>query len=130
MTKSKRTYYRYSNCFKEKVVHEVSSGSSISWLCVKYGIRGTNTIQRWIKKFGREELLNTVVRIQMKGETDEIKRLREENRRLKEALADATLVRNALESLVEVANIHYQTDLKKNFGSQRSGTVRKRKERE
>jgi hypothetical protein len=32
----------------------------------------------------------------MKGEIDEIKRLRDENRRLKEALADATLARNAL----------------------------------
>jgi hypothetical protein len=63
----------------------------------------------------------------MKGETEEIKRLREENRRLKEALADATLVRNALESLVEVANEHYQTDIKKNFGSQRPVAAGKRK---
>ncbi|MDR3268546.1 MAG: transposase, partial [Tannerella sp.] len=83
MTKSKRMYYRYSNCFKEKVVQEVSSGSSISSVSLKYGIRGAGTIQGWIKKFGREELLNTVVRIQMKGEMEEIKRLREENRRLK-----------------------------------------------
>jgi transposase-like protein len=121
-------YYRYSNCFKEKVVQEVSSGSSISSVSLKYGIRGAGTVQGWIKKFGREELLNTVVRIQMKGEMDEIRRLREENRRLKEALADATLVRNALESLVEVANEHYRTDLKKNFGSQRSVAVGRRKE--
>ncbi|MDR3268552.1 MAG: hypothetical protein LBT83_05755, partial [Tannerella sp.] len=64
MTKSKRMYYRYSNCFKEKVVQEVSSGSSISSVSLKYGIRGAGTIQGRIKKFGREELLNTVVRIQ------------------------------------------------------------------
>jgi hypothetical protein len=64
----------------------------------------------------------------MKGETDGIKRLREENCRLKEALADATLVRNALESLMEVANEHYQTDFKKNFGSQRPVAAGKRRE--
>jgi transposase-like protein len=128
MTKSSRTYYRYSNCFKEKVVQEVSSGSSISSVRLKYGICGANTVQGWIKKFGREELLNTVVKIEMKGETDGIKRLRDENRRLKEALADATLARNALESLVAVADIHYQTDLKKNFGTQRSVTAGRRKE--
>jgi transposase-like protein len=81
MTKSKRTYYRYSNCFKEKVVREVSSGSGISSASLKYGIRGAGTVQGRIKKFGQEELLNTAVRIRMKGETDGIGRLREENRR-------------------------------------------------
>ncbi|MDR1340300.1 MAG: transposase [Prevotellaceae bacterium] len=48
-------------CFKEKIVAEVSSGSSISEVCRRYGINGTNTVQTRIKKLGQDELLNTVV---------------------------------------------------------------------
>jgi len=29
-----RTFYHYSECFKEKVVQEVSAGSSISAVCL------------------------------------------------------------------------------------------------
>jgi transposase-like protein len=68
-----RTYNRYSICFKEKVVQEVSSGSSISEVSRRYGITGGSTVKNWIKKFGREELLNKVVRIEMKGEQDRLK---------------------------------------------------------
>ena len=48
-TKSKKsasqTFYRYSECFKEKVVQEVSAGSSISAVCRRYDIK--NIICWW-----------------------------------------------------------------------------------
>jgi transposase InsO family protein len=46
-------------------------------------------------------------------EKDLIKHLEEENSRLKIALAESQLARHALESLVEVIDEHYQTDVKK-----------------
>jgi hypothetical protein len=52
-----------------------------------------------------------------------IKQLEEENSRLKIALAESQLVRHALESLIEVVDEHYQTDVKKNFGCQPSQAV-------
>jgi transposase-like protein len=116
MSKIQKTVYRYSSCFKEKVVQEVSSGSSISEVCRRYDIKGGSTVQYWIKKFGRPELLNTVIRVKMRSEEDKIKQLEAENKRLKIALADSVLVRDVLETLIEVADEHYQTDLKKNFG--------------
>ena len=116
MSKIQKTVYLYSSCFKGKVVQEVSSGSSISEVCRRYDIKGGSTVQYWIKKFGRSELLNTVIRVKMRSEEDKIKQLEAENQRLKIALADAVLVRDVLETLIEVADEHYQTDLKKNFG--------------
>jgi hypothetical protein len=65
MPKSVKTYNRYSICFKEKVVQEVSEGLSISEVSRRYGIKGGATVQSWLKKFGRTELLNKVVRIGM-----------------------------------------------------------------
>jgi transposase-like protein len=116
MSKVQRTFIRYSNCFKEKVVQEISSGSSISSVCRKYDIKGGATVQGWIKKFGRKELLNTVIRVKMRSEDDKIKQLESENKCLKIALADATLAKDVLETLIEVVDEHYQTDVKKNFG--------------
>jgi transposase-like protein len=57
----------------------VSSGSSISEVNRRYGIKGGATVQSWIKKFGREDLLNKVVRIEMKGEKDRLKTVRRLN---------------------------------------------------
>jgi transposase-like protein len=116
MSKVQRTFIRYSNCFKEKVVQEVSAGSSISSVCRRYGIKNMSVVSKWIRQFGRNELLNTVIRVKMRSEDDKIKQLEAENRRLKIALADATLAKDVLETLIEVVDEHYQTDVKKNFG--------------
>ncbi|MDR2008941.1 MAG: hypothetical protein LBQ22_00470 [Bacteroidales bacterium] len=120
MTKSVKTYNRYSICFKEKVVQEVSEGSSISEVSRRYGIKGGATVQSRLKKFGRTELLNKVVRIEMKGEQDRLKQLEKELKTTKIALAEKTMALDAMEALVEIANRHYNTDLKKNFGRKQS----------
>jgi transposase-like protein len=116
MSKNQRPIIRYSNCFKEKVVQEVSNGSSIAEVRRRYDIKGEMTVQKWLKKFGRTELLNTVIRVKMRSEDDKLKVLEAENKRLKIALADAVLARDCLETLIEVVDEHYQTDVKKNFG--------------
>jgi transposase-like protein len=111
-----RTFYRYSESFKEQVIQEVSSGSSISAVCRKYDIKGADTVQKWIEKYGRTELLNTVIRVKMRSEDDKIKRLELEVKRLKIALADAVLAKDVLETLVAIVDEEYQTDVKKNLG--------------
>jgi len=116
MTKKRKSIYRYSNCFKEKVVQEISNGSSINEVRRRYDIKGGSTVQRWLKKYGRTELLNQVIRVKMRSEDDKMKTLEAENKRLKIALAEAVLAKDVLETLIEVVDEHYQTDVKKNFG--------------
>jgi len=118
MSKVQRTIIRYSNCFKSKVVQEISSGSSITEIRRRYDIKGEGTVQRWLMKYGRSDLLNTVIRVKMRSEDDKIKQLEAENKRLKIALADATLAKDLLETLIDVVDAHYQTDVKKNFGQE------------
>jgi transposase len=111
-----RETIRYSISFKQKVVQEVEKGASFGEIRRRYGIKGGNTIQKWVRQFGKDHLLNKIVRIEMKGEKDRVKELEEEVKRLKIALAEATMAKDLLGTLVEVANRHYKTDLKKNFG--------------
>jgi len=121
MTKVEKTFIRYSISFQQKVVQEIEEkGRSISEVQRIYDIRGADTIQRWLKKYGKNHLLNKIVRVEMKGEKDRIKELESEVIRLKIALADSTLKKDALENLIEIVNEEYQTDVKKNFGQQLS----------
>ena len=88
---------------------------------------GDPLFKRWIKKFGKNHLLSQVIRIEMKGEKDRLKELESENKRLKIALADATMQNHVLEKLIEVANENYETDLKKNLGLQSSKKATRKK---
>jgi len=121
MAKQQKTTIRYSISFKQKVVKEIEEeGLNIGAAARRYGIKGGSTIQKWIKQFGRNDLLNKIVRIEMKGEKDLLKQQEAEIKKLKIALADATLEKHALETLIEIVNEHYHTDVKKNFAQQRS----------
>ncbi|MCH7411819.1 transposase [Belliella sp. DSM 111904] len=120
MTKSVREFKRYSISFKKQVVEELEKGSSYSYLQKKYDIRGAETIQKWVRSFGRNHLLNKTVRIETMDEKQRLKELEEENRRLKSTLADSVVANHMLETLIKVANKEYNTDLKKNFGSKLS----------
>jgi transposase len=121
MKTEQKIVYRYSTAFKQKVVGEIESGGlTILEAQRLYGINGATTIQAWIKKLGKNHLLNKIVRIEMKDEKDRIKELEKKVRDLESALANAHVKNIALESLIEVAEEHYEVDFKKNFGGKAS----------
>ena len=117
MAREQKISIRYSISFKQKVVREVEEeGMGIKAIQRRYGIKGGSTVSRWLKQFGKNHLLNKVVRVEMKGEKDRTKELEKEIKKLKEALADAYLAKECAEKIIELANEEYKTDLKKNFG--------------
>jgi len=98
-----RTFNRYSQAFKQRIVNEIENGKlSISEARKLYDIPGGETIQIWIKKIGKLHLLNKVVRIEMKDEKDKIKELERQRRELESALAQAHLKIITLESTIKV----------------------------
>lgn len=117
MTKGSRTFIRYSIGFKQKVVKEIEDeGLGKMEAGRRYGIKGADTINNWLREFGKSHLLNKVVRVEMKDEKDRLVELEKENQKLKIALADAYLARDCAEKVIEVASEIYQADLKKKFG--------------
>jgi transposase-like protein len=128
MAKQQKTTIRYSISFKQKVVKEIEEeGLDLSAAARRYGIKGGLTIHNWIKKFGKNHLLNKIVRVEMKGEKDRVKELEAEIKKLKIALADKTMEKDVLETLIDIVNEHYETDVKKNLGQKRSGEVMNKK---
>ena len=119
MTKSKHKLIRYSISFKQKVVNEMEQeGLSLSEANRRYGITGGETINKWLKKFGKQHLLNTVIKVETQGEKDRLLELEKEVKKLKLALADAYLARDCAEEVIKQAGKIYKEDLKKKFGGQ------------
>jgi len=121
MAKQPGTTVRYSISFKQKVVREIEEeGLTFSQARRRYSISGGQTIQAWVRTFGKNHLLNKIVRIEMKGEKDRVKELEAEIKKLKIALADATVENHTLQTLIKIVNEHYHTDVKKNLGQKPS----------
>lgn len=111
-----RKIIRYSDCFKQSVVLEIEkNGLTIQQARDRFGISGTNTIQRWLKKYGRHHLLNKVVRVETKDERSELKRLRDENKKLKIAYAELAIDHKLSEKVLEKADEMMGLDLKKKY---------------
>ena len=121
MSQLQRTRVRYSESFKIRVVEEIEQeGLSVGQARMRYGVKGGATIQGWIRRFGKFHLLSRIIRIETMEETDRIKQLEEENRKLKLALADSMLEKRCLQVLIEEVDKAYKTDVKKTFGNSAS----------
>lgn len=110
---------RYSEGFKLKILAELSTGKySKKKLGDIYGINRT-TINEWIKKYDRKDLMNTRVLVETQDETTRIKVLQKEIKQLKELLIKKDLDRLVLDSYLEVAaeKMGYKNieELKKNL---------------
>jgi transposase len=103
-TQSNSLTYRYSEAFKQKIVNEIENGNhSIYSAKEAYGIKGDGTIYYWIKKMGKLELLNKIVRIEMPQEKDQLKELKAQIKELKEALIQTQLKELRADCDLEVA---------------------------
>jgi putative transposase len=87
MYKNDKVIRRYSEPFKLKILAELSTGKyTKSELGKRYSIAPT-TINQWIRKYERKDLMNTRVKVETKDEITRIKALQKENEQLKKTTA-------------------------------------------
>jgi transposase-like protein len=94
---------RYSESFKLKVLDELAKGNhSKRQIGLTYGVQ-SSTINEWIRKYDRKDLMNTRVTVQTDDEISRIKALQKELRLLKELLIKKDLDKLINDSYLEVA---------------------------
>ena len=103
----KTTRVRYSESYKRQIGQEVERAryKSLNSVAEAYGIGGMTTITRWMREYGREDLLPRNVRIETLKERDELREARKRVRELEAALADAHI-----ECCLEKAYVHVACD--------------------
>ena len=110
---------RYSEGFKLKILAELSTGKySKRELGKIYGVN-RNTINVWIKKYDRKDLMNTRILVETNDEIGRIKALKKEIEQLRKLLIKKDLDQLVIDSYLEVAseNLGYKNvdELKKNL---------------
>jgi transposase-like protein len=120
MYKNDQVTRRYSEGFKLKVLAELSSGKySKRQLSMIYGLQ-CSTINGWIKKYNRKELMNTRIMVENQDDISRLKAQQKEIEQLKKLLLkkDLELLANDayLEILAEKLGFKNVAELKKNLG--------------
>lgn len=119
MYKNDGTVKRFSEGFKLKVLTELGKGKYNKTQIGKiYGVNRT-TINEWIKKYNRKDLMNTRILVEDKDETTRLNALKKEIKQLKELLVQKDLDNLVMDSYLEVAaeKLGYKSvvELKKNL---------------
>ena len=119
MYKNDQVTRRYSEGFKLKILSELSTGNhSKKQLSKIYGLQGS-TINEWIRKYDRKDLMNTRIMIENQDEIPRLKALQKEIEQLKKLLIKKDLEQLVNDSFLEVAaeKLGYKNvaELKKNL---------------
>jgi transposase len=119
MYKNDQVIRRYSEGFKLKILAELSTGKySKKQLGSIYGL-DRSTINEWIKKYDRKDLMNTRIMIENDDEIGRIKALQKEIEQLKKLLLKKDLEMLVNDSYLEVIAEKYGfknvAELKKNL---------------
>lgn len=103
---------RYSDAFRRQVVSEIEEGllPSVSAAQRRYGIKGADTVRRWVVRFGKNALLRKVVRVETTEERDELKKAKERIRQLEKVVADERLDQALLRAHLSIACRHLGVD--------------------
>ena len=82
---------KYSEAFKLMVVSELESGRlrSREEARQRYGIKGSVTVAKWVRKYGKPGIQGRVVRVETTDERDQIKALKARIADLERAVVDS-----------------------------------------
>ena len=82
---------QYSEAFKISIVSELENGEMpYDAIRRKYGIRGSSTVQKWARKYGKGDL-GKIIRVEKPNEVNERQEMKRRIKALEKALADAHL---------------------------------------
>jgi len=103
MLKNRQTIRHFSESFKLKILSELSAGKYTKRELSRLYNIGYTTINDWIRKYKREDLMNQRITVQTMDELSRVKALQKEIKKLKELLLKKDLDALVLDSYLEVA---------------------------
>lgn len=130
----KRTQKDYSMSFKLSVVREYETSQiSLRGLERKYGIQGSDTVRRWIEKYGNFDKVHKSHHSMEKSKEQQlleleqkIKLLERKNARLEKELEQKDLKAGFFDMMIDIAEKEYKIDIRKNSFPEQSANTKKK----
>ena len=102
MLKDDRVIKRYSESFKLKVLHELSQGKFTKNEIYRVYDISPSSLDTWIRKYGRLDLFNKRIKIETMDDIEKLKKIEEENKKLRDLL-----VQKEIDGLMNEAYLEY-----------------------
>lgn len=109
---------RYTEEFKMHVVSEVEAGRLSQREAGRMYHISKSTVWDWIQVYGKIENKKRIVEVVMSDQKEKIEEM-------EKALSEAHLKIRLYEKMIELADKHYKTDIKKNFPTEASKALKK-----
>lgn len=100
---------RYSDSFKQEVVMQIEEGLSAHGACRRYGV-SIASIDRWIKRYGKQEALCKKIMVMKPDEQTENQKLKARIKELEKAVVSVQLDKLIADSYLEIACEQLKTD--------------------
>jgi transposase len=119
-----RKVRHFSESFKEKIVKDLDSGlTRIKEVSTLYDVK-PQTVYNWLYRYSIHHKKGSRMVVELESEGKKTEHLEKRLAEMERIVGQKQMSIDYLEKIVDVAGAHYQTDLKKNFGTPSwSGTV-------
>jgi transposase len=125
MSIAQRRVRNFSESFKIEKVRELESGiTRICELVREYELTGT-TLRRWRKKYGTMKKKPERLIVETDSDTKKLLELRKRVAELERIVGQKQIMIDFKDKMIELAEEHYQVDIKKNFSTQPSSSIGK-----
>jgi len=104
----------FSEAARKAIVAEIDAGLSIAEASRRYEVN-RRTVHGWITKYSPNYQRSFVTIVEHESESERSKKLEAELAQLYQSLGKVQAHNMLLEKIIELADAHYQTDLKKTF---------------
>ena len=117
-----RTVKGVDDALRLKIIEEHLSGSSLCSLVRKYNMKHPQQIRNWMRIFGFGDYINSIPegimrKRQEMNESEELRQLKLENKRLKAELTKAELKAKAFDTMIDVAEDMFKIPIRKKPGA-------------
>jgi transposase len=113
----------YAEDLKKEIVKQIEEGQiTVIQACRAYGISSQQTVYTWLYKYSRNLKKGTRLVMEKDSMDNSLKALQKQIKELEAALGRKSMEADLYKAIVDLASKEYQTDLKKNFGDQASGS--------
>lgn len=125
MSVSQRQRRQFSESFKKQKVKEIETGiTQVSEISKQYEVSETS-VYKWLRKFGIMKDKEERLIVESQSDTIQLLELKKKVAELERMIGQKQILIDFQQKMIDLAEDHYQVDIKKKFSTSQSSTTGK-----